>query len=354
MLDKPGADGGLHVEADVSDPGTRWQFSSIRASLAESELTGDIEIGQRGERRFFGGTVAVTNVQHPEEEQQSESEATLSEVLPAGDLFSNLLDFTEKFDADFRFLAKESTLWGVPFEQLELHALLDRGALAAEVEKAYIREAALSANFHVTPQDEQTVLELNASLEDAPLAALIGGVNALDGVTGRFDGNLELRASGEDTSSVLNSTAGRVVLFLEDGEMPDELATRLSGDLLTAMFENFDKEDTTPIRCAIVVLSVDEGIARSQQMFLDTGPVNLYGKGDIRLGERRLDIELVPRAKDFSLVSMRLPLRFHGPFGDIKFDPDVSRGVESLLTPIELGREEDSSCAAPPMSAANQ
>ena len=56
----------------------------------------------------------------------------------------------------------------------------------------------------------------------------------------------------------------------------------------------------------------------------------------------------------FSLVSMQLPLRFQGPFDDVKFNPDVSEGVASLLTPIELGREGDSDCAPPPSLSAGK
>jgi hypothetical protein len=100
-----------------------------------------------------------------------------------------------------------------------------------------------------------------------------------------------------------------------------------------------------------VDFSVDEGLARSRQMIMDTSAFNLHGRGEIRLGEQQLDIRLVPRAKDFSLVSMRVPLRFHGPFDDVQFKPGVGEGVASLLTPIELGREDDMSCAPPALAA---
>ncbi|HEX7718269.1 MAG TPA: AsmA-like C-terminal region-containing protein, partial [Woeseiaceae bacterium] len=267
------------------------------------------------------------------------------------DLFSNVLDFSEKFDADFRFRAKDSRIYGVNFSQLDIHTLLDHGTLSSKVEKATISDAELSASFNLTPEEGQTTMDFEAALQDASLSALIAGIERLDGVTGKFDGNINLRASGHDGESVLNSTAGRMVLFLEDGEMPDALATRLAGDVFTAIFSDFDKDDTTPIRCAIVEFAVENGVARSERMIMDTGSFNLYGKGEIRLGEQHLNIHLVPRAKDFSLVSMRIPLRFEGPFDSIEFNPNVSKAVASLLTPIELGLEEDASCAPPRMVA---
>lgn len=356
-FEKPGddADGDLDVEFNVSDPGIHWRFSDIRASFGESTLSGYAEIANRGDRRFFGGSLSVADVRYPEEDDKEPApeEKSLSDVLPEGDLYSNLLDFSEKFDADVRFAAVRSTFLGVLFEELALHALLDRGRLTAAVEKAAIRDAVLSAELSVIPEEGRTSLELDASLRDAPLAALVAGFHALDGITGTFDGAISLRGAGREAPALLDSIAGRLVLFLEDGAMPDELATRIAGDVLAALFADFDEDDRIPIHCALVDFSIEGGIARSRQMVMDTDAFNLYGRGEIRLGEQNLDIELEPKAKDFSLVSMRLPLRIHGPFDNLRFDPDVSEGVASLLTPIELGNEGDSGCGPPPLSAAN-
>ena len=355
-FEKPGDEGDedLHVELNVSDPGVHWRLSEIQASFGESMLSGYAEIANRGERRFFGGTLSVANVRYPEWDEQEPKEKTRSDILPEGDLYSNLLDFLERFDADVRFSAENSAFLGVMFEELTLHTLLDRGDLAVAVEKAEIRDSVLSAKFSVTPEEDRTSLELEASVHDAPLAALVAGLDVLDGVTGTFDGAIALRAAGRETSAVLNSTTGTLVLFLEDGAVPEKLATRIAGDVLAALFADFDEEDTIPIHCALVDLSVDEGIARSRQMVMDTDAFNLYGRGEIRLGDRTLDIELEPRPKDFSLVSMRLPMRIHGPFDKIRFNPDVSEGVASLLTPIELGHEGDADCVPPPLTASHR
>lgn len=351
---KPGDDDepDLNIEMNVSDPGTDWKLANIRARRADSELTGDLLIGDRGDRRFFDGTLAVANVSYPDDDDDAEAaESNLSDVLPEGDLFSNLLDFSEEFDADFRFRATDTRIYGVTFGQLDIHTSLDHGSLSSAIEKATISDAELSATFNLTPEEGQTIMDFEAALQDASLAALIAAIDQLDGVTGKFDGTVNLRASGHDAETVLNSTAGRMVLFLEDGKMPDELATRIAGDVFTAIFSDFDKDDTTPIRCAIVEFAVEDGVARSERMIMDTGTFNLYGNGEIRLGDQHLDIKLVPRAKDFSLVSMRLPLRFKGPFDDIEFDPNVSKAVASLLTPIELGLEDDVSCEPPRLVA---
>lgn len=345
----------LHVEMDISDPGTSWRLGDIRASQGESNMEGAVEIANQRGRRYFGGSVTVSNLDYPEPEtEETAEEKGLREVLPDGDLYSHLLQFTETFDADFIISAKQSRLFGIPFEKVSLRTLLDQGKLVTTIEDSKIRDTSLNGSLRVTPGAGETKLNLEAALRDAQVSALVGGVEALAGVTGRFDGDIRLEAAGNETQTMLKSANGRITLFLDNGAMPDELATRIAGDVMTAVFADFEDDDKTTIRCAVVDFSVENGLAEAQRMLMDTGVFRMHGSGRIELPKGLLDIELVPRAKDFSLISMRLPLRIHGPFDDIKLNPDVSEGVASLLTPIEFGDREEADCSPPGMVAAGE
>lgn len=349
----------LHVEAGVSDPGSNWRLTGVRARQGESTLDGILEIRNQDGRRMFDGSATVTHVEYPEpdEKQQGDEQAAeqekggMRQVLPEGDLFSHLLDGIGKFDADIELRAEQSHLLGIPFDRITIRTKLDDGALWATIEDSRIRESSLKGTFSVAPGEAETSVDLSAELRDAELSALIAGIDRLEGVTGRFDGDLSLHATGRDTAAVLGSTGGRLTLFLDDGAMPDELATKIAGDVLTAMFTDFDEDDKTPIRCALVDFDVDSGLASARRMMLNTGEFLLFGDGRINLQKGTLDVKFIPRAKDFSLVSMRLPFRIHGPLDDIRFNPDVSEGVASLLTPVELGTDEKVSCEPPPMAA---
>lgn len=351
----------LHIEAHVSDPGINWRFTDVRATQGDSTLTGILEIRNDSGRRMFDGAATVTNVEYPEieeeanktEESETEEEKGTGwrEVLPEGDLYTHLLEGIEQFDADFELRAERSRLLGMPFERMTVRTTLDRGALSATITDSQIREASLQGSFGITPAEDETSVDLNAELRDADLSALIAGLDRLNGVTGTFDGDLSLHAAGRDLQTVLGSAAGRMTLFLEDGTMPDELAKKVAGDVLTALFADFDENDKTSIRCAIVDVDVDSGLARARRMAMTTGEFLMFGDGRIDLQKGTIDLRFVPRAKDFSLVSMRLPFRVHGPLDDVRFDPDISEGVASLLTPVEFGSREDVSCEPPKVAA---
>jgi uncharacterized protein involved in outer membrane biogenesis len=341
----------LHARFLLSDPELSWRLSAIHARRGDSELAGEIHIDNSKERRFFGGKLRLINVSYPEEESTPETDgASVKDVLPEGDLFENLLSFSRQFDADFRLQAKNSNIFGIPFEELRIRTTLDNGAFDAILEKAQIQGVPLAASFHILPQPENTSLKLDAELHNMDVADLLDNVEMLDGISGKFDGSLSLEANGEKFAEVRRTMSGKIELNLVDGRMPDKLATRLAGDVLTALFTDFE-DDFNVINCAIVDWAMKDGVARSQTMLMDTESFNLYGSGEIRLPDESVNIELIPKAKDFSLLSMRLPLRIRGTFDDLKVDPDVSEGIASLLTPIDLGLEADTDCAQATVAA---
>lgn len=348
----------LHIEAGVSDPGINWRFTDVRATQGDSTLSGTLEILNENARRLFHGSATVTNVEYPaigddtkDEDETEESESKgLREVLPEGDLYAHLLEGIETFDADMKLRAEQSRLLGVLFDSITIRTTLDGGALWTTIEDSQIRESSLKGTFSIAPGEQETSVDLNAELRQADLSALIAGLDRLDGVTGTFDGDLSLHAAGRDMPSVLGSTSGRLTLFLEDGAMPDELAQKVAGDVLTAMFADFDENDRTAIRCAIVDLEVESGLANARRMAMTTGEFLMFGDGRIDLRKGTIDLKFVPRAKDFSLVSITLPFRIHGSLDDIRFNPDVSEGVASLLTPVEFGSSEEVSCEPPKMA----
>lgn len=349
----------LHVKGGVSDPGADWRFTDVRAIQGDSTLTGVLKVGNRNGRRMLDGSATVTHVEYPkigtEDEdgngKEDAKEKGLRDVLPEGDLYSHLLQAIDGFDAQLEVRAEKSRLLGLPFDWITIRTTLDRGALSATIEDSRIRESRLKGSFSVTPGERETSMELSAELRNAELAALITGIERLDGVTGRFDGDLSLHATGNETPAVLDSTGGQLTLFLDDGAIPDSLAERIAGDVLTAVFTDFDEDDKTPIRCAVADFDVDGGVASARRILLNTDEFLLFGDGNINLREGTLDLKFVPSAKDFSLVSIHLPFRIHGPLADVQYDPDVSRGVASLLTPVDLGSREEVSCAPPPAAA---
>lgn len=98
---------------------------------------------------------------------------------------------------------------------------------------------------------------------------------------------------------------------------------------------------------------------QTRALAFDTTDTLIVGEGSIDLGEETLDLELRPRPKDRSLLSLRSPLVVDGTFANPGFRPDMGRlGVRgaialalgsiappaALLATIELGPGDDADC----------
>lgn len=335
----------LALSFQLADPGRAWQLSSIRAQQGDSEWSGEIEILNRDERRKLNARMNFSHLDFPGQKADGPSSAPgIANVIPEGDLYPQLLEFMREFDAEFDLRAENSVVFHIPFEELHIATSLDHGELTTTIDESTIEEGQLEAAFQVLPGAASTELSFQATLENASLGAMLARVENLQDASGTVNGELSVAAAGDKFEEVLGSLAGKLTLAIESGRIPDSIATKLSGNVFAVLFANAGSHDMAPIRCAVVEFDIDNGVAEAKKMVMELDDYALYGDGKISMREQRIDIRLVPRGKDFSLIATRVPLRIRGPFDDIKLDPVVSEGLISLLTPIELGEPTSAGC----------
>jgi len=138
------------------------------------------------------------------------------------------------------------------------------------------------------------------------------------------------------------------------------LLLELAGlDVYEALKFMIGEDRKVAIRCAFGDFAVKDGVMTTRAFAFDTTDTIIIGEGQVDLGEETLDLELRPRPKDRSILSLRSPLHIGGSFADPSFRPDFARlGLRgaialalgsiappaALLATLELGPGEDSGC----------
>jgi uncharacterized protein involved in outer membrane biogenesis len=198
-----------------------------------------------------------------------------------------------------------------------------------------------------------TGLSLPKLFPDAKLA---------DSSVGRVGGRLNLTAEGNSIARMAATSDGEVGALMGRGKISNLLMEYAGIDIAESLKFLLTKDRTVPIRCAYADFEVKQGIATSRQMAFDTDDTVILGSGRIDLRNERLDLLLKPRPKDFSLVSLRAPLRVDGSFKDPGFHPDVKvitlRGIAAavlgsiapplaLIATVETGPGKDTNCGGP-------
>jgi hypothetical protein len=159
---------------------------------------------------------------------------------------------------------------------------------------------------------------------------------------------------------MMGSANGSIAAGMAGGRV-SELAVWLvnlnGGELIPLLFGG---DRPTPVRCAAAALDVKSGVGTIGMFVFDTEESRITADGVVDLRNERLDVTLRPEAKKPGLLSIRGPIRIHGPFRDVDFavaPQSIARGVGAIalglvnpllaLIPLmETGGGEDANCAA--------
>src|SRR5690606_40251468 len=125
---------------------------------------------------------------------------------------------------------------------------------------------------------------------------------------------LESAGSGNSIAGMLGSAEGEVAVGIGRGQVGN-LVLELAGiDIFEALRFLLTGDQVVPIRCAFADYAVEDGVMQARALAFDTTDTIIVGEGSIDLGEETLDLELRPRPKDRSILTLRSPLVVDGTF----------------------------------------
>jgi len=87
------------------------------------------------------------------------------------------------------------------------------------------------------------------------------------------------------------------------------------------------------MNCFVAGFDIKKGIATNTGLLFDTTNMVVTGSGKIDLREEKLDMQIEPKPKDASLLSLSVPINIGGTFAEPSFAPSagaVALGVASL------------------------
>jgi uncharacterized protein involved in outer membrane biogenesis len=180
--------------------------------------------------------------------------------------------------------------------------------------------------------------------------------------TGAINGRAKLHGSGNSVSQMMAGANGEAALVM-DGGSEGELTVRLANlDVANSLLLLVGGDKQIPIRCAVANFKAEKGIFTVKDLVLDTTKVNIVGEGNVNFIDESLHLRLLSRAKGFSLVTLRGPIAVTGSFQSPSVRPELggvfargglavalglaTGGLGALLPLLDLGKDQDSKCAA--------
>jgi uncharacterized protein involved in outer membrane biogenesis len=255
-----------------------------------------------------------------------------------------------------------------PLRQLKTHLRLDGGVLRLEALQAVVSGGQVKGmtqlDGNASPAKWEAKLDFagidmagwirslkaDTATEVAPAAtstadlkrerdqARQGGDQAVQSyLTGQLFGDLHLLGEGRSTAEILGSADGPIRLTLRDGTM-SYLTTELMGlDVAQALGAVIEGDRPLPLRCARFDLMTRNGVVEPRLAVMDNADSTVWVTGRVSLLDESLDLHLVTRPKDFSLLSLRTPITVTGTLSKPSVGIQPQRLAGRVLGALALG-----------------
>jgi uncharacterized protein involved in outer membrane biogenesis len=356
--------------------GNTWHYDKFTGQVGDSDLAGSAAVTTGGARPFlkanlmsrrldfddlagFVGAPPQTGAKetsNAEQQAKAARERADGRVLP--DEPYNLTKL-RAMDADVRWKAHRINAPKLPIDDMDAHLLLDNGLLRLEPLNFGVADGDIRSTIRMDAREKTIRSRAQIAVRGLDLAKLFPNVEITRTATGRIVGDIAISGTGNSIAQILGSADGDVAVGMGKGQISNLLMELAGLDIAEALKFLITKDRIIPVRCIFGDFAVQNGVMTTRALAFDSTDTIIVGKGRISLKDETLDLELRPRPKDRSILSLRSPLVIGGTFTDPSFRPDFKRlGLRgalaialgniappaALLATLELGPGEDSNC----------
>ena len=205
------------------------------------------------------------------------------------------LDLLRKLNATVDIDAKKLLFGGAVYDDIELDAQIQNGALVIERLNLKTPRGQLTGDLSLIPTATSADLKLNLDTK-----GVYGGLSRIltaEEITTApsFDANINLDGTGTTLRELAASLNGKVKINSTPGRIPNSNLTFLFGSFLSELFDSINpfakKDPYTELSCLVVLLDIADGDVNFKPGFIaQTDKINIAAAGRANLGSEKLKI----------------------------------------------------------------
>lgn len=227
-----------------------------------------------------------------------------------------------------------------PLRPLQAHLTLTDGVLRIDQIDTRTAQGRLQGSMQLDGRQEQALWRTDLRWSGVELSDWIhqkrpGGAPPY--ISGKLDGSAQWTGKGRSTAQILGSLNGPMRVFLRDGQV-SHLAIEVAGiDVFQGLGLLIAGDDLLTIGCGAAEMTATDGVLRPNVFVVDTVDSVALVDGTVSLADETLDLRVVVTPKDFSLITLRSPLRVQGGFANPKVSLEPSSLGAKLVSSVLLG-----------------
>lgn len=320
-----------HIRRD----GDRWAIRSLDGVVGRSRLTGRVDVERRGARTGLDATIDAATLDFDDfssAEQRARAAAAArrlgDRIIPGTRL---QLGGLGKVDGTIRLRARHLLVPpGSPFRALDTTASLDHGRLLLHPLDISLVTGHVTGSLTDDDRTGTPRVTLDLTLAGGTVETLLAKSGS---IRGPLSGRLRLSGRGATLREAMGRADGSVGLAVPNGTARRDYATFAGGNVggsLGAAMRGAGQR--VALRCLVGRFVARGGRLVPDPLVIDTAVSRADGHGVIDLGDERLDLAMVGRAKQPGLLRSTAPTRITGTLADPKLDIRPPRAPDDRKT----------------------
>jgi uncharacterized protein involved in outer membrane biogenesis len=367
------------MAGQVTWRGDEMKVADLAGKIGDSDISGDAAIDPRPappavtanlhsdllDLDDLAGLIGATpdtgaeETASPDQEEQAERRAQDDRLLPDKEIDP---DLWRKADLEIDYSADRIESKLLPIDRIKVHVGSKAGWLTVDPLVTGLADGTIVGFVSLDATQAPVASEFDIRVEALQLQDMLAKLGVEGEGFGEIDGRIRLQGRGTSVAELLGSADGQVVLTMAGGALDALIVEAIGLDIAESIVVLLDsmmqtEEAKTPIRCAIVNLQLEQGVATTRPVVIDTVDSKITLDGRINLRDETLDVFIEALPKDVSPLSANQPLHVDGPLVSPSVNPAPGRteseGLGWLLAPLaavlpffDVGTEPDSACGA--------
>lgn len=335
--------GPLALTATISGAPDALDVNDIDFGFGNTDLAGDVALRMAGGRPSVTAKLASNRVDLVELQPAGGAEETSAgggaadtgpdtgKVFPSDPL---PLEGLSAADADIDLTIGELVTPTLTVRDAVVKVALKDGRLQVAPLTAMVADSKVDGAISLARQADAAALDVKLTSESLDLGKLITEAGVTDLLEGSASLDVDLQGSGNSVAAIMASLNGHSRVLMNEGRARTEAFDLLVGGLSSVMGSVFgSKSEWTVVECMASDFRIENGVAKSQVMLINTEYTIVSGEGDVNLGAEALNLVISPQPKSATL-NVSVPVKVGGTFVDPSFTPDelaAARKIGGLL-----------------------
>jgi uncharacterized protein involved in outer membrane biogenesis len=181
--------------------------------------------------------------------------------------------------------------------------------------------ARINSEFKLNAAEKPPMTHIQLSAEDFNYGFLLGAMKVTELLEGRMDIHADISGAGATRYRLLKNVEGHVTLIGGPGAISSRTFDLWAADLISTMFSpRWQRQTVTHMNCFVAHINLKEGLAKLEDLILDTRRITIAGSGILNLETEAMNLVIAPRPKRPSLVSLAYPVEIKGTLSE----PEIS------------------------------